>query len=68
MGKSAAAEHFARRGVPVFNADAGVHRLYEGEAVAAIEAAFPGVTARRQGRPQAARAKGGRLASAAERA
>ena len=34
MGKSAAAEHFARRGVPVFNADACVHRLYEGEAVA----------------------------------
>jgi len=44
MGKSAAAEHFARAGVPVFNADACVHRLYEGEAVAAIEAAFPGVT------------------------
>ena len=44
MGKSAAAEHFARRGVPVFNADACVHRLYEGEAVGPIEAAFPGVT------------------------
>jgi dephospho-CoA kinase len=44
MGKSAAAEHFARRGVPVFNADAYVHRLYEGEAVRPIEAAFPGVT------------------------
>ena len=44
MGKSAAAEHFASAGVPVFNADARVHRLYEGEAVAAIEAAFPGVT------------------------
>jgi dephospho-CoA kinase len=44
MGKSAAAEHFARRGVPVFNADACVHRLYEGDAVAAIEAVFPGVT------------------------
>jgi len=44
MGKSAAAEHFARRGIPVFNADACVHRLYEGEAVAAIEAAFPGTT------------------------
>jgi dephospho-CoA kinase len=44
MGKSAAAEHFARRSVPVFNADACVHRLYEGEAVAAIEADFPGVT------------------------
>jgi dephospho-CoA kinase len=44
MGKSAAASHFARSGIPVFNADACVHRLYEGEAVAAIEAAFPGVT------------------------
>jgi dephospho-CoA kinase len=44
MGKSAAADHFARAGVPVFNADACVHRLYEGEAVGLIEAAFPGVT------------------------
>src|SRR4029453_19261155 len=48
MGKSAAADHFARRGIPVFDADAYVHRLYEGEAVAAIEGAFPGVT--REGR------------------
>jgi len=48
MGKSAAAEHFARSGIPVFNADACVHRLYEGQAVAAIEDAFPGVT--REGR------------------
>ena len=44
MGKSAAAEHFALRGIPVFDADACVHRFYEGEAVPAIEAAFPGVT------------------------
>ena len=43
MGKSAAAEYFAQAGVPVFNADACVHSLYEGEAVEAIEAAFPGV-------------------------
>jgi len=43
MGKSAAAEHFAQAGVPVFNADACVHGLYEGEAVEAIESAFPGV-------------------------
>ena len=43
MGKSAAAEHFVQAGVPVFNADACVHHLYEGEAVEAIEAAFPGV-------------------------
>lgn len=44
MGKSEAANYLARRGVPVFNADACVHSLYEGEAVGAIEAAFPGVT------------------------
>jgi dephospho-CoA kinase len=43
MGKSAAAERFAEHGIPVFNADTCVHRLYEGDAVAAIEAAFPGV-------------------------
>ena len=42
MGKSAAAEHFAHHGIPVFNADLCVHRLYEGEAVPAIEAEFPG--------------------------
>ena len=41
MGKSAAAEHFRNLGVPVCDADAEVHRLYEGEAVPAIEAAFP---------------------------
>jgi dephospho-CoA kinase len=43
MGKSAAAERFAEHGIPVFNADLCVHLLYEGEAVEAIEAAFPGV-------------------------
>jgi dephospho-CoA kinase len=43
MGKSAAAERFAEHGIPVFNADLCVHRLYEGEAVEAIAAAFPGV-------------------------
>jgi dephospho-CoA kinase len=41
MGKSAAAAHFRARGVPVCDADAEVHRLYEGEAVPVIEAAFP---------------------------
>lgn len=45
MGKSAAAQHFRRRGVPVCDADAEVHKLYEGAAVGPIEAAFPGTTA-----------------------
>src|SRR5262249_10576376 len=44
MGKSTAARFFAEAGLSVHDADAAVHRLYEGEAVPAIEAAFPGTT------------------------
>jgi dephospho-CoA kinase len=45
MGKSTAARFFAEEGVPVHDSDATVHALYEGEATALIEAAFPGSTA-----------------------
>ncbi|SFP56436.1 dephospho-CoA kinase [Sphingomonas rubra] len=46
MGKSTVAAMFAERGVPVFDADAAVHRLQGagGRLLPAIEAAFPGST------------------------
>jgi dephospho-CoA kinase len=46
MGKSTVAEMFRELGVPVFDADAEVHRMQGpgGELLSAIEAAFPGTT------------------------
>ena len=46
MGKSTVAAMFAAEGVPVFDADAAVHRLQGpgGAVVPAIEARFPGTT------------------------
>ena len=43
-GKSTVLEAFGDLGVPVFSADAAVADLYAGEAVAPVEALFPGVT------------------------
>ena len=44
MGKSTAAAHLRELGLPVFDADGEVHRLYATTAVPLIEAAFPGTT------------------------
>ena len=44
MGKSTTAKLFAEAGVPVYDADATVHKVYEDEAVGPVEAAFPGST------------------------
>jgi dephospho-CoA kinase len=45
MGKSTVAARLRALGFAVFDADRAVHELYEGDAVAPIAAAFPGVTA-----------------------
>ncbi len=42
-GKSTVLEAFKALGVPVYSADAAVAELYAGEAVALVEALFPGV-------------------------
>src|ERR1700677_2274923 len=46
LGKSATAPMFEAEGIPVYDADAEVHRVYAagGAAVEPLEAAFPGVT------------------------
>ena len=45
MGKTTVAARLRQLGLAVCDADAEVHKLYEGAAVAPIEAAFPGTTA-----------------------
>jgi dephospho-CoA kinase len=53
MGKSTAAAHFRRGRLPVFDADAAVHRLQApgGAVLPAIAAAFPGTVQIENGRP-----------------
>jgi dephospho-CoA kinase len=45
MGKSTAAQHLRRLGIPVHDADAEIHRLLRDDraAIDAVDAAFPGV-------------------------
>lgn len=63
MGKSAVAAMLTAHAIPVFDADAEVHRLYAGEAAPLIEAAFPGtVEAGVVNRPRLAAALAGEAA------
>jgi dephospho-CoA kinase len=44
MGKSTTLKMFEAAGIKTYSADAAVHALYQGKAVALIESAFPGTT------------------------
>ncbi|MDH4439480.1 MAG: dephospho-CoA kinase [Rhizobium sp.] len=48
MGKTTTAALFAAEGIPVYDSDRVVHDLYRGEAVALVEAAFPGTVIKGQ--------------------
>ena len=66
MGKTTTARLFAEEGVPVHDADAAVHQLYEGEAARADRGGVSGHDQGRQGRSRGARrARGRRSAGAA---
>src|ERR1700679_3343149 len=67
MGKSTTAKLFAEAGVPGYDADAAVHSVYQGEAVPAIEAAFPGTTSDGKADRAKLSAKGVRAPAAIQR-